>query len=199
MKLTANQTAPAFRTQDVFGANIDLSSILRNSQNSQKILLTFFRSAGCPVCNFHVSQLMGYAPRWQEQGLTMIAVYESTKDNLLGYVQDSAGRRRFPFTIIADPERRLYELYKVESSFGKMMGGFMKSTVIGMAKNGSDFRQSATKPKQDGSMTRIGADFLINERGVIHTAHYGSHIGDHLSIEVITSFAALPAQKAIAV
>jgi thioredoxin-dependent peroxiredoxin len=187
MKLSPNQVAPMLRTSDVFGIAFDLTAAVRGGN---KVFLSFFRSAGCPVCNTRVAQLMGNVPRWQEQGLLVVAVYESTRENLLGYVQDAGKRRRFPFTIIADPERRFYEAYKVETSFSKMMGGFMKGSVIAMAKQGSDYSQSLTKPKQDGSMTRIGADFLIDERGIIQTAHYGSHLGDHLAVEEVSRFAA---------
>lgn len=192
MKLSANTPAPAFRTKDVFGADFDLQAATRSGQ---KILLSFFRSAGCPVCNTRVAQLMGSVPRWKEQGLMVVAVYESTRENLLGYVQDSTERRRFPFTIIADPERRFYEAYKVETSMGKMMNGFMKGSVLSMATKGSTFGDVLAKPKQDGTMTRIGADFLIDERGVIHTAYYGAHLGDHLSLDVITNFAEVQAAK----
>jgi thioredoxin-dependent peroxiredoxin len=137
-----------------------------------------------------VAQLMGNAPRWTEQGLMIVAVYESTRENMLEYVQDNTGRRRFPFTIIADPERKFYQAFQVETSFSKMMGGFMKGSVVSMAMKGGDFSQSHSKPKQDGTMTRIGADFLIDERGIIQTAHYGSHLGDHLSVEAVSRFAA---------
>ncbi|MFY8000411.1 MAG: redoxin domain-containing protein [Candidatus Kapaibacteriota bacterium] len=187
MKLTTNKLAPRFRTNDVFGTPFDLHAAARSGQ---KMLLSFFRSAGCPVCNTRVAQLMGNVPRWQERGLIVVAVYESSRENLLGYVQDATERRRFPFTIIADPERRFYETFGVESSFSKMMGGFMKGSVISMAKNGSSFEGAFAKPKQDGSMTRIGADFLIDERGFVHTAHYGSHLGDHLPVEAVSRFAA---------
>lgn len=192
MKLSANTLAPALRTVDVFGAAFDLHATARAGH---KILLSFFRSAGCPVCNTRVAQLMGNVPRWQEQGLMVVAVYESTRENLLGYVRDGSGRQRFPFTIIADPECRLYQAYKVETSLGKMMGGMMKGSVLSMMKQGSSFTDSQIKPKQDGSMTRISADFLIDERGTIHTAYYGSHLGDHLPVETISSFATLQADS----
>lgn len=194
MKLIPNQTAPTLRTNDVFGAPFDLAS---TAQSGKKVLLSFFRSAGCPVCNTRVAQLMGNAPRWQEQGLMIVAVYESTKENMLEFVQDKNGRKRFPFTIIADPERRFYQSFQVETSLSKMMSGFMKGSVIQMAMKGNDFSESRTKPKQDGTMTRIGADFLIDERGIIQTAHYGSFLGDHIPIEDISGFASSNSAKQI--
>lgn len=187
MQLSSNTTAPTLRTQDVFGTPFDL---LAAAKSGQKILLSFFRSAGCPVCNTRVAQLMGNALRWNEQGLIIVAVYESTRENMLEYVQDSTGRRRFPFTIIADPERKHYQTFHIETSFAKMMGGFMKGSVVAMAMKGSDFSQSHSKPKQDGTMTRIGADFLIDERGIIQTAHYGAFLGDHLATDAVSRFAA---------
>lgn len=186
MKLTTNSPAPAFRTEDVYGAPFDLQTLARSGQ---KILLTFFRNAGCPVCNTRVSQLMGNVQRWQEMGLTVVAVYESSKENLLGFVLDKNERKRFPFKIIADPSGRFYEAYKVEISLGKMLNGMTKIPVLSMLKNGIAFNESLKKPKDDGPFARISADFLIDERGIIRTAHYGSFGGDYLSVEAITAFA----------
>jgi thioredoxin-dependent peroxiredoxin len=37
--------------------------------------------------------------------------------------------------------------------------------------------------KQDGHVSRIPAEFILDEKGVVALAHYGRFIGDHLEIE----------------
>jgi hypothetical protein len=39
--------------------------------------------------------------------------------------------------------------------------------------------------KQDGALTRIPAEFLIDEKGKLILAHYGKFMGDHLPIETL--------------
>ncbi|MBD1430009.1 thioredoxin domain-containing protein [Sphingobacterium litopenaei] len=41
------------------------------------------------------------------------------------------------------------------------------------------------KIKRDGSLTRLPADFIIDENGKIKAVHYGTNIEDHLPITEI--------------
>ena len=42
-----------------------------------------------------------------------------------------------------------------------------------------------TKIKQDGNANRLGADFLIDEKGNIRRAYYAKYVGDHLPMAEI--------------
>lgn len=41
------------------------------------------------------------------------------------------------------------------------------------------------KIKRDGTISRIPADFIIDENGVITITYYGTNIGDHLALNKI--------------
>jgi thioredoxin-dependent peroxiredoxin len=176
LKIKPPQPAPAFNFRDVYGKTANLSDY-----QGKKILLIFYRNAGCPICNLRFHELQEQASYFKEKGLVVLAVYESDNATLKNYV----GEDQFYATLIPDPSLKLYELYAIEKSMGKMMRGMFHGAMPKMKKGKKLFK---TKIKQDGNGSRIGADFLIDENGTIAVAYYGQYAGDHLSIESIKKF-----------
>ena len=167
--LQVGTTAPSFERQAVMGQNINLTDY-----QEQKVLLAFFRYAGCPVCNFRMHELMNEYEQLQERGIAVIAVFESSEEMLQSYLKDTP----VPFPVIADPELELYDAYQVNKSLGKMMNTLFKKQPKKDMKAGKALFNGKSY-KRDGAQTRIPADFLI-EKGVILEAHYGKYVGDHL-------------------
>ena len=176
MKITPPQPAPAFTVNDVHGNPVNLAGY-----KGKKIMLTFYRNVGCPVCNLRFHQLQEQADYFKSKGLVMLAVYESAAGNMKKYIDGES-----PYaTMIPDPDQRLYQLYKIERSTGKMMKGMFHGAMGKMKKGKKLFK---TEIKQDGNGNRISADFLIDENGNVATAYYGKFIGDHLPITTIRQF-----------
>lgn len=167
--LKVGTTAPSFERQAVMGQNVNLADF-----HDQKVLLAFFRYAGCPVCNFRMHELMNEYEQLQERGIEVIAIFESSKEMLQSYLADTP----VPFPVIADPGLELYDAYQVNKSLGKMMNTLFKKQPKKDMKAGKELFKGKTY-KRDGAQTRIPADFLI-EKGVILEAHYGKYVGDHL-------------------
>lgn len=176
MKITSAQPAPLFTATDVMGATIDLAAY-----KGKKVLLTFYRNVGCPVCNMRFHELQEQAGYFKSKGLIVLAVYESSAENMKKYVADE----KFYAALIPNPDQRLFTLYRVERSMGKMMRGMFHGAMGKMSKGKKLFK---TKIDQDGNANRIPADFLIDENGIVQTAYYGKFIGDHLSLEEIKKF-----------
>jgi hypothetical protein len=68
------------------------------------------RVAGCPICKLH---LLSFARRYAElarAGIFEVAVFHSSKEDRLSH--DGA----LPFSVIADPERKLYAEFGVQTS-----------------------------------------------------------------------------------
>lgn len=42
--------------------------------------------------------------------------------------------------------------------------------------------------KPDGSITRVPADFLIDQLGTVEQSYYGTDIGDHIPLNRIDNF-----------
>lgn len=170
MKLEITQPAPAFNVADVYGAVINLKT-LRGST----IYLSFERSAGCPVCNLRMHQLLGHSDFFIRHNIKMLMVYESSPEKMRDYLGDHA----YPFHFIADPQTRLYRSYGVEASWLKAMKGLFYGLLPKVMQGKKLFKKPM---KQDGHLSRIPAEFIIDEGGNITLAHYGRFVGDHLEI-----------------
>ena len=121
MRLQPGQEAIAFETKDIFGNRISLEDY-----RGRRLLLSFYRYAGCPLCNYRIEKLVLLAPRFQRLGLEMIAVFQSPRSSILHYVE----RHEAPFTIVADPERRLYRAHGVEPSWKGLFRGTVRLPSI---------------------------------------------------------------------
>ena len=173
-QLKVGDKAPYFEAIDTNGDTINT-----DQYKGQKILIAFFRYAGCPVCNFRVHELIENYDSIHSKGYKIIAIYESNNNTLRDYLTETP----VPFPVIGDPKLNLYRKYGVEKSFWKMLGSaFKKQPKTAMKKGRKLF---AKKYKRDGKLTRLPADFIVDENGNLKKIHYGNNIGDHLPISEI--------------
>ena len=77
MKISNNQQAPDFKVTDVYGNQVSISQFKGN-----KILLTFYRTAGCPVCNLRFHSVEQQSEFLKSNNVVFIAVYASQKENM---------------------------------------------------------------------------------------------------------------------
>lgn len=163
--------APDFQTEDVNHRSVSLQAY-----RGQYVLLSFMRNAGCPVCNLWVHQLRQQADTLRHANVAVVLIYDSTPENMRRYLEQA---EPLPFTFVADPNHDLYALYNVGGGMGKMMKGMFHG-AMGKMKQGKRLFRSPIR--QDGRMTTIGADFLIDPQGQLLTAHPGRYLGDHLTV-----------------
>lgn len=176
MKIKEGQTAPGFTLKEVNGATINLADY-----KGKKILLTFYRNVGCPVCNLRFHEIQEQAGYFKSKNLVVLAIYESSAENMKKYLEGED-----PYAImVPNPEQDLYRLYSIDKSTGKIVKGLFRGAI---RKANEGKKLSGPKLKQDGNGNTIGADFLIDENGIIKTAYYGSFLGDHLPVERIKAF-----------
>jgi peroxiredoxin len=72
--------------------------------------LQFRRFAGCPVCSLHLRSFSRREREIASSDILEVVVFHSAADDLRPYAGDP------PFPVIADPEKRLYVEFGVESS-----------------------------------------------------------------------------------
>lgn len=174
MKLTKGQKAPNFKTIDIWGNEIEL---LENA--NQKTLLTFFRYAECALCNLRISELKTRKNEFERMNIKLIAVFESSAESL----KNMGKRHQFDFIIVADQERKLYNLYDVNPSWFKLIKTMSLKgikSVIEASKLGF-----SPRAKIEGKIHQIPADFLINENGILEIVHYGNSVVDHISLNEV--------------
>ena len=162
--LLPGQPAPAFRAQTHDGQDVDLSVY-----RGKKVLLSFYRYAGCPFCNESLKFMLAYEPSMRQSGIQFLAVFESRADRFPKFI---GGKKESPFPLISDPSRSLYGLYRLESK----TAGFFHPIVIWRFLRAllQGFRQGWP----DGRLNQLPAYFLISGEGTIESTYYGKHIAD---------------------
>jgi peroxiredoxin Q/BCP len=76
-RLVAGQIAPAFDLKDIFGRRIKL-----DDYKDEKLLICFFRYAGCPWCNLAIHRLTMSFPAFDKLNLKVIAFVQSEPENV---------------------------------------------------------------------------------------------------------------------
>ena len=172
MRLLAPTQAPVLDLVDVRGQPIRIGG------NGRLTLLSFFRDAACPFCNFRIYELTSRHAELSAQGLEIVAVFSASQVDVLRF----AGHRPRPFPLAADPTSTAHEVYGIQRSLWRKLKAIvtrMPTLLKGMRLVGlAGLNTSNLMP----------ADFLIDERGRIIEAYYGSDAGDRIPLERIEQF-----------
>ncbi|WP_111641672.1 peroxiredoxin family protein [Marinimicrobium alkaliphilum] len=174
MRLNAPCQATNFRGRDVFGNPFQLSDHL-----GKRVMLSFFRDAGCPFCNFRVYEMTHNYQHWKEHNLEIVVVFSDTAEKVRRFV----AKHPRPFTMLADPTLKLYNRYGVEHSTAALLKALifkLPRIIKGIAKGG--------RPSNNPHLAVVPADFLLDEDGRIEHIWYGRDVSDHIPLETVTRF-----------
>ena len=181
MRLDPDQPAVDFVSEDFRGDPVRLKDY-----RGKRTLLTFFRYAACPFCNLRVHDLITHFSELDAQGLSIIAVFESSRKNISEYV----GKQDAPFPLVPDPGKKLYTSYGLEKSVWGLLKPMSQPSKAYRAMVTEGFRPKLHKI--DGAIHRMPADFLLDGTLMIRNAYYGTDIGDHIPVPVIRDFLKRP-------
>lgn len=173
-RLKIGDVVPDFEMTDLAGETVKLSDL-----KGQKVFLSFYRFATCPLSNFRVAQAMREHKHFGQE-VTFVGVFESSDKYLEKYVKP----RQLPFRVIADPKANLYRAYGVEASWFSTLKGFARVTDVFKALFSSGYKPGMLH----GSISRVPADILIDEGGTVLAAHYGKDIIDHMPFEELRAY-----------
>jgi peroxiredoxin len=142
--------------------------------------LQFRRFAGCPICNLHMREVAGRHQEISDAGVVEVVVFHSAADELRRY------QAELPFAVVADPDRKLYKEFGVESS----VRSILHPRAWRAAARGFRWRGlgGALAPREN----HLGqpADFLIGADGTVRARKYGTHADDQWSVDEILELAA---------
>lgn len=177
MKLSKNQPAPDFIAETLEGEIVRLSDF-----RGQKIFLSLLRNGACALCNLRIHDLI--KSQQALEGLKILAVFESPKEDMVPFV----GKQNPPFPLIADPQAKIYELYKAESSPEKIQRMVEKGSAHARMEEAKKAGFELI-PQTNSNFFRFPADFLIREDLTIERAHYKDEDNfNHISIDEIKLF-----------
>ncbi len=169
MRLFAPKTAPSLDLVDIRGEPIHLHS------RGRLTLLSFFRDAACPFCNFRIYELTSRHAQLAARGLDVVAVFSASQAEVLRF----AGHRPRPFPLAADPTSLAHEAYGIERSWWRKW----KAIVTRVPTLLKGLRLVGLAGLRTGNL--MPADFLIDGSGRIIDAYYGRDAGDRIPLERI--------------
>ena len=169
VRLFVPEIAPTLDLVDIHGRPITLHRAGRLT------LLSFFRDAACPFCNFRIYELTGRHAELAARGLDIVAVFSASQAEVLRF----AGQRPRPFPLAADPTSDAHRIYGVERSLWRKL----KAIVTRVPTLLKGLRLVGLAGLNTGNL--MPADFLIDQNGRIVKAYYGSDAGDRIPLEQI--------------
>ena len=180
MQLKENSKAKIFNLKDVYGRQIDLSTY-----GSRRLLLAFFRHAGCPFCNLRVHTLQKIHHELKQKNFEMIFFFESTESVIL---RSSFHQGVSPIPIISDPKKEQYAAYGLEPSFSKSMISHLTSFPQTVAK-ASAAKVPIHMMAGKESFSTMPAEFLIDHDLIIKRAFYSDRLNNRMEVDDIRRFA----------
>lgn len=149
--------------------------------------LQFRRFAGCPVCNLHLRSFVRRHDEIQAAGVTEVVFFHSTVEELRKHASD------LPFAVIADPGKRFYAMFGVESGKRalfdpRVWGSILKAILfsLGQLLRG---RKPAPSLNPQGGRWGLPADFLIDRDGGVVAVKHGEHAYDQWSVDEVLALA----------
>ncbi len=143
--------------------------------------LQFRRFAGCPVCDLHLHAIAKRHNEVLAASIQEVVVFHSSTNELLPFVNG------LPFVVIADPNKKLYADFAVESApralldpraWIPMARGILRS--LGEILYGE---QPVPPLNPRGGRLGLPAEFLIASDGNLLACKYGSHAYDQWSLD----------------
>jgi thioredoxin-dependent peroxiredoxin len=181
--IRAGEPARDFRVRDLNGSLITLEQF-----RGKYLLLSIYRSPDCPLCGLRLYQLSLAYPDLQAIGVEVVVAFEAGAQTVSKY----AAIHRYPFALVPDPDREMFQLYAVRPSWWGMRG------VLRLQSYWRAWRLRVGGRMSSGELTQLPADLLIGPDQVVLRAYYGQDVGDHLPLQEIiqTVSAATPAKIA---
>ena len=173
-KLTIGDKAPDFRFKTPWDDEVNFYDALGN----KPAVLIFLRYYGCPVCQMEMAKIKQEIDLVrQKRGRVFVALQSAPET-----IASLTNREYWPFTIICDPQGKIFQLYGVES------GGIIKYLhPAGLIAAIKAIRRGFRHGKFEGKETQLPAAFAMTVDKVITSAHYGENISDIPSLTKMTS------------
>jgi peroxiredoxin len=153
---------------------------VRTPDPDRLIHLQFRRFAGCPICNLHLRSIIDRHDDIVAAGIREVAVFHSTVAELLAH------HRSVPFVLVADPDKRLYREFGVESSARALLTPAAWLPAI----RGLIHKRRLWALDLHGGPLGLPAEFLIDTDGRVLARKYGLHAYDQWTVDDLLSLAA---------
>jgi hypothetical protein len=149
--------------------------------------LQFRRFAGCPVCNLHLRSFVRRHTEIEAAGVREVVLFHSPAEELRQHTAD------LPFAVVADPDKRLYTEFGVESAPRALLNprvwGPIARAVLRSSWTILRGRERPPASRPHGGRLGLPADVLIAADGTVLAAKYGEHAYDQWEVAELLQLA----------
>ena len=146
---------------------------VRTPDPERLVHLQFRRFAGCPICNLHLRSIVARHDEIVAAGIREVAVFHSSATDLVAHNQ------AVPFAMVADPDKRLYREFGVESSARALLNpGAWLPAIRGVI-----HKRRPWALDLHGGPLGLPAEFLIDTDGRVLARKYGVHASDQWTVD----------------
>jgi thioredoxin-dependent peroxiredoxin len=170
-KLTIAKKAPDFKFKTPWDDEADFYDAVGNHH----AVLIFLRYYGCPVCQMEMAKIKQDIDLVRKKEVSVFVVLQSTPEIIASLIR----KEDFPFTIICDPQGKIFQLYGVEAGMIKYLHPAGLIAAIRAVSKG--FMHG----KFEGKETQLPAAFAMTADKLIKYAYYGNYISDIPSLDKI--------------
>ncbi len=174
MRLMPPEPAPQLGLSDIDGKAVAIGQ-------GRRMLLSVFREASCPFCNFRIYELTHNHGDLRDRGVDVVVIFHSDEQDVRRFI----ARQPRPFRMVADPLGRAHEAFGAERSvMGKLRALLLRFPAM---LRGLRLIGAASGGRRPGNL--MPADFLIDGDGRVVGTYYGRDAGDHIPLVQVMRFA----------
>jgi peroxiredoxin len=144
--------------------------------------LQFRRFAGCPVCDLHLRSFVRRKQELAANGVRELVVFHSSVGELRAY-----SAHELPCCVVADPEKRLYAEFGVESAARSLASPRAWWPVLRALANTLWLvlrgKAPLRFPKAENGRLGLPGELLIDRDGRVLACKYGEHVNDQWSVD----------------
>ena len=160
-------TLPDVAVDTPFEAGLPLSQVV----GGKPTMLVFLRYSGCPLCQLDMHELAAGYDAIRAAGGQAVVVLQSDPQKLAG---ELGGPAALPYTILCDPEKKLYERLAVWPAASQMelMGPGLMEKMAQVEARG------IRHGDYEGDEMQLPAAFAVDGQLRVTWAHYGQGLAD---------------------
>lgn len=165
MKLKVGDKAPDFRFETPWESGLEFYEAVGEKPS----ILVFLRYYGCPVCQMEMANLRREIHLFKQKRAQTFLILQSSPATIASL----ADKEDWPFTIICDPQSKVFQLYHVEPG-----GIFKLMHPAGLLAAIKATFQGFRHGKFEGKETQLPAAFVMAPDNAIKFVRYGKNITD---------------------
>ena len=133
-------------------------------------MFLFLRYYGCRICQLDLRDLDRGYEQIRRAGGQAVVILQSKRE----VMEKAAAEKPFPYTVVCDPDQKLYQMFEILPAADKMVlgGGNSPDKVKRAAELG------LVHGEYEGNELQLPAAVLVDGELNVHYAHYGENAAD---------------------